>query len=113
MARRHIPIPNEGSGSGGSVQIAGLSIAGRISIVSIDNLTWTPLPLVPLADRNGISVQNISGQNIKLQYDAGTVGWVGVKMSPDSERFYNITPNIVMYAKSQTSAVDILVEELS
>lgn len=114
MAKRHIPIPNAGTVSvTGSVQIKGLSIAGRISIVSIDNLTWTALPAAALTNRNGMSIQNIANQNIKLQYDPLTVGWIGVQMVPGSERFYDIQQTIIIYAKSQTSAVDILVEELS
>lgn len=114
MARRkHIPIPNENTNFTGSVTIQGLNIAGRISIVSIDNLVWTPLPAVPLVKRNAMSIQNISGQNVKIQYDPLTVGWVGVKIAPDSERFYDIQANVIIYVKSETSAVDILVEELS
>lgn len=109
--RQSIPIPNIRTTS---VSTSGLSIAGRFTEVTINTVTWTALPLVPLANRNAICIQNISGENIKLNYDSGVAGFVGTKMAPDSERFYDITDSIVLYAKSETTdGVTIGIEELS
>lgn len=97
----------------GSVQTAGLTIAGLITIVSVNNTTWTALPLIPLAMRNAMSIQNRSGQQIALNYSSSIVGYVGILMDNLQERFYDITQNIVIYAKSSTSTCNVTVEELS
>lgn len=97
----------------GTFTPSGLNTAGKVSIVSIDNTTWTPLPAAPLANRNAMSIINRSGQNIVINYDNTTVGYVGVPIDNQSERFYDITENIIIYAKSQTSACSVIVEELA
>lgn len=97
----------------GSFRPAGLTIGGRISSVSLDTTNWTPLPAIPLANRNALSIQNISGVEIKLQYDDTTVGYVGVAVGPSNERFYSISDSIVIYAKASSGSPSILVEELA
>lgn len=98
----------------GTFQQVGLSIAGRVSVVTINNTTWTALPSSPLANRNAINVQNMSTQTAKLNYDSGTVGYVGMTIFANGgERQYAITPAIIVYAKSETSSIDLNIEELS
>lgn len=110
------PDPNSPLGEqsvSGSFAPSGLHVAGKITIVNVDNLTWTPLPVVPLTARNAMSIQNRSGQEVKLQFDNTTVGYTGLVLPNNGERFYDITDNILIFCKSQTSACSIVVEELS
>lgn len=102
-----------GTNFSGSFSLTGLTVGGRISIVSIDNTTWTALPATALPNRNQLNIQNESGQNIKINYDNMTVGFVGVLIKNENERQYAIRDSIVMYAKSETSACNITVEELA
>lgn len=97
----------------GTFTPSGLTTGGKITEILIDNLTWTALPASPLAFRNALAIQNFTGQIIKLNYDNTTVGFVGVQINDGSERFYDITDQIVIYAKSQTSAVTVFVEEIA
>jgi len=99
----------------GTFSPSGLRIAGRVSVVSIDDTSWTPLPATALDARNAMAIQNVSSNEIKLNYDSATVGYVGVRMFPSSERFYDITDEIVIYAKAEPGAgtITIVVEELS
>lgn len=97
----------------GTITPSGLTVGGLITIVAIDNLTWTALPATPLANRNAINVQNYTGQEIKLQFNSGTVGYVGVIIPINGERQYAITDDILVYAKSAVSAVSLIVEEIA
>ena len=91
---------------------SGLNIAGRMTIVTLNDSTWTALPATQLTERNGMSVQNQSAKQIKLHYDNTTVGYVGTIVNPDGERFYDIR-TIALYGKCQSGTCDILIEELS
>lgn len=91
----------------------GLRNGGRLTEVTLNALTWTALPPTALTDRNGISIQNQSNIEIKLHYDNTTVGYVGVKVAADSERFYEIKDTIVIYGKASSGTPTILIEELS
>lgn len=96
-----------------SAQFSGLSVAGKVTEVTIDNTTWTALPATALLNRNAIAVQNRTGQEIKINYDPLTVGYVGIVIDDKSERFYDITDEIIIYAKSKTSSCVVFVEELA
>lgn len=100
-------------GLNGEIIPAGLRNGGRISFVTIDAVSWTALPPVPLAGRNAISIQNLSGTEIKLQYDNTVIGYSGVVMATGSERFYNITDAITIYAKAAAGTPTVTVEEIS
>lgn len=98
----------------GTLQFSGLSIGGKITLVSINDSTWTALPATALANRNGLSIQNVSGQDIYLQYDNTSVTaneWVTV--GNNVERYYNITDTIVVYGKASNGTVNVLIEELA
>lgn len=103
-----------GSTLTGVFSVTGLKTAGLVTEVSINDTTWTALPATPLSARNAISIQNVSAVEIKLNYSA-VVGYVGVRLFPSGERFYDITDAIVLYAKAYPGAgtVTIVIEELS
>ena len=93
---------------------SGLSIAGRISVVALSDSGWTALPTSPLTDRNAIAIQNQSDYEIKLNYDSGEAGYVGVIVPAGAERFYDITEDIPIYAKFESGGSgSVVVEELS
>lgn len=97
----------------GSFSPSGLINGGIITEVTIDNVSWTPLPATPLDDRNALSIQNYTGQQIKLNYDNSVVGYVGVILDDQQERQYDIKDTIIIYAKSMTSTCTVIVEEIS
>jgi len=97
----------------GTFSPSGLNIAGKMTLVALNDTSWTALPATPLANRNAISVQNQSAIEIKYNYDNTTVGYVGTKIAPDGERFLEIKDTILIYAKAASGTPTILVEELS
>jgi len=99
----------------GTFSPSGLTIQGRVSEVTINDSTWTPLPAIPLENRNAIGIQNSSGTEIKLNYDQSTVSYIGVKMGIEGERYYDITDSIPIYARAKPGAgsVTIIIEELA
>ena len=90
----------------------GLTTAGLLTEVTLNTATWVALPITPLVDRNAISIQNNSGSQIKINYNQPG-GYTGTIIANGSERFYNITDNIVIYAKAQAGTPTITVEEIS
>lgn len=96
-----------------TASFSGLRIAGRITEVELNDTTWTALPPTPLSKRNALSIQNISGVNIKINYNNTEVGYFGVQIASGLERFYDLTDEIQIYAKSQIGSPRIIVEELS
>lgn len=97
----------------GNFSFSGLRIGGRITEVILNDSTWVALPATALTDRNSISIQNISGTEMKIQYDNTTVGYKGVAIGAGGERFYDLTDAIVIYAKALTGTPTIIVEELA
>lgn len=107
-----VVVRTSGSVSG-EISASGLKNEGRITIVSINSTSWTPLPAAALVGRNAMGIQNTSGVIIKYNYDPAISGFVGVIIAPSGERFMDITDNIVIYARSQSGTVEITVEEIS
>lgn len=97
----------------GSIQPKGLSTAGRVTEITLNALTWTALPATPLAARNAMGIQNTSAQDIKVNFDPGVSGFVGMLIASGSERTYDITDQILIYAKCTADTVVINVEEIS
>lgn len=92
---------------------SGLNVAGKITIVALAAGVWTPLPAVALVNRNALGVQNQSATEIKLNYDPLTPGYTGVIVGAGAERYYDITDNIILYARPSAGAPSIVVEEIS
>lgn len=97
----------------GEIRPSGLNVAGRITHVPINSSGWTALPATPLSGRNAISIQNQSAIEIKIEYDNTVATYDGVKIIGGGERYYDITDNIVIYARSASGTPTITVEELS
>ena len=106
--------PTDGSGSlSGTFTPSGLRTGGLVTEVTLNSTTWTALPATALANRNAISLQNLSGLEVKVNYSSGVSGYVGMVLANGSERFYDITDDIVLYAKSSSGTPTINVEEIA
>jgi hypothetical protein len=115
MTRPNIVLPQDIRPLSGTFTDSGLSIAGLISKVSINETTWTALPLTPQTDRNTLCIQNRSGQGMYINFtgsdvDATLKGWY---IPNNGVQNLKLTDSIIVYGKSETSTVDILVKELS
>jgi len=90
---------------------SGLNIGGKITVFTINDSSWTPIPSGGnLAQRNALSIQNTSGNQIKIQYDNTTVGYVGVQINSGNERFYAVSDSITIYAKAESGAGTITIQ---
>jgi len=110
----------------GTLQITGLTIGGRVTEVTINATTWTALPATPLTDRNSMSVQLFDTQvNVKVNYEAagGDIdtdipGFTGTIIPAPgdgglTERFYNVSDSVILYAKCATGTETLIIEELA
>lgn len=91
----------------GTFTPSGLNIGGRISQVTINDATWSPLPSVALANRNAISIQNVSGFNMKINYQIAfddSYGYVGMDLPNNNERYYDIKDSIIIYGRLATGS---------
>lgn len=91
---------------------SGLTIEGRITIVTINDSSWTALPATPLENRNAISIQNQTDTEIKINF-RDDVSYTGVIIAGGGERFYDITDDIIVYARSSSGDADIAIEEVA
>jgi hypothetical protein len=96
-----------------TVQWSGLRIGGKMTLVTLNASTWTALPPTPLANRNAVGVQNQSATDIKFNYDNTEPGFVGILVKNNGERYYDITDNVIIYAKAASGTPTILVEEIA
>lgn len=98
--------------SQGEITPQGLRGGGRITEVTLNDVTWTPLPPIALLSRNALAIQNQSSIDIKTNFE-NPPGFVGMLLQPGSERSYDITDQIILYAKCQSGTAIIAVEELA
>ena len=97
----------------GEFRPAGLTIGGRLTFVTLSAAGWTALPLSPLASRNAMSIQNVSGVDIKIDYLNTEPTYKGLTISSGNERFYSISDTIIIYAKAASGTPEILIEEIA
>ena len=97
----------------GSLTPSGLTIGGKLTTVTLNNTTWTALPPTALTNRNALSIQNISGSQIVIDYVTSNALVEGVVINSGAERFYSIKDTILIYGKSVAATANILIEELA
>ncbi len=112
-AIRTIPDATASTTVSGSVAIEGY-IAGKLTLVEINDTTWTAIPVTPLADRHAVSIQNRTGQSLYYNWEASDVdavykGWV---VPNGYERSWPVQIGAVLYFKSTSGTVKLMVEEL-
>ena len=95
---------------------SGLRYEGKHSFVTINSVSWTALPAVPLTNRNGVSIQNESLIDVRIRYLEG-IGdplWRGSRIfGNNGDRFYDVKDTIVLYGKSQSGTPELIIEEIS
>jgi hypothetical protein len=96
----------------GSFSPSGLRTAGKITVVELTDSEWRPLPATALSDRNAIAIQNKSGVEMKINY-TNTVGYEGIVIENNGERFYDITDEIIIYGRLTSGTFNVNIEELS
>lgn len=113
MSDKVIPLPELSVGDiNGTVKTSGLETEGKITEIPVTD-SWVALPSTALVDRNAMTIQNQGGSDVKLGY-LGAGGYVGVLVASLSERFYNITDGITIYARCDTGeSTTLVIEELS
>lgn len=111
--KRYPDVANISATVSGQVTLKGLNIAGWMTPVTLNSTTWTALPATPLANRNAIRIQNQSAIEIKTNYNPMQAGYVGIIIAANGSDAYDITENIIIYAKSSSGTPTIMVEELS
>ena len=105
----------EGTGISGDFTPGGLRNAGLYTAVSIPDNAWVAIPSTALTDRNQINIQNFTGFEMKVNH-SGTGGYAdnGMRIPSGTERFYQITEGIAVYARmapgAGTQTIDV--EEL-
>jgi len=97
----------------GEIKPTGLNTGGRVTEVTIDSTAWYPLPATALLNRNAIAIQNLSGKEVKVNFDPGVAGYIGMVISDGSERTYDITDAIIIYAKSSSGSAVLNIEEIA
>jgi hypothetical protein len=99
----------------GEFSPTGLKNGGRVTEVTLSDSAWTSLPPSgALINRNAINIQNYSGSQIKINY-VSNVGYVGTIINDNSERNYDITEDIQLYARAEIGSGSpiIIIEEIS
>lgn len=98
----------------GTFSPSGLKIAGRVTEVVLSDSAWTALPPGgALSNRNAINIQNYdTGTQIKLNF-VNNVGYTGIVINENSERNYDITDSIQLYARALVGSPVITIEEIS
>lgn len=102
-----------GDNISGTFAPTGLNVGGLVTEVTLNDTTWTALPGTALANRNAMAIQNLSGIEVKLNFNSSQAGYVGIVLGHGSERSYDITDEIVIYAKASSGAPVLNVEELA
>lgn len=99
----------------GEVTFQGLSIEGKVTLVNLDDTTWTLLPSTALTNRNSITLQNQSdnGRTILINYSNTAPSGEGIRIEDGGYRALAIRPGIVVYGRMKVGTGVCAVEELA
>ena len=90
---------------------SGLKDGGLYTAVTIDDSSWTALPATALTGRNQINIQNFTGFEIKINHkNTGGYANNGMRIVDSSERFYQITDALVIYARAESGAGSVVLD---
>lgn len=94
---------------------SGLTIGGKITHVSLTDSAWTPLPTSPLANRNNLLVQNISGNGgtVLLNYINTAGATLGFRLADGGFKSADITDSIVIYGRMLVGTGEIVADEIA
>lgn len=87
---------------------------GRVSIVSVPDDAWVPLPAVALAGRIALGIQNESGRDLEVKYVNTGVFGTGMLVESGDRIDYDLPEGVVLFGRlSANGPRDIRVEELA
>ena len=88
--------------------------SGRVSIVSVPDNAWVPLPATALPGRVALGIQNESGRNLEVKYvNTGAFG-TGMLVESGDRIDYDLPEGVVLFGRlSANGPRDIRVEELA
>ena len=93
--------------------LASLEQGGKNGQILINNTEWTDLTPIPLLGRKALNIQNPSQDiKVKLNFDNTAIGFNGITIYPESERFYTCSENVKVYAKSESGSFELDIEEV-
>lgn len=100
---------------GGTMSFSGLSTAGKITHVSLDDTQWKPLPATALANRNNITVQNISdnGAVVLWNYSGSAPATEGFRIEDGQFKSVAITDAITVYGRILSGSGTVCVDEVA
>lgn len=99
----------------GTFQQSGLTVLGRTTMLAVDSSTWYAAPTTALTGRNNIEIQNPSNATADLLwvYDNAVGATVGFHIPPGGSRSIAITDSILVYVRTVSGSITVVVEELS
>ena len=80
--------------------------------VTANDSAWVALPGTALTSRNTLAIQNQGTVDCKINY-SNAVGYVGKILGAGDEIFVDITDAIIVYGRSSSGNVTLLVEEIA
>jgi hypothetical protein len=95
-------------------EIKGLSVAAKITIVSLTSTQWTALPSSPLAGRSSVCIQNQSGttEAMFINYSASAPA-EGIRIEDGGFRALSIADGVTLYGRMVNGNGSVAVEELA
>jgi hypothetical protein len=108
------PMPISGAVTG-SFSASGLTIGGLITQLSIDASAWYPAPTTALADRNNITVQNISGNGgvVLWNYSGSAPATEGFRIEDGGFKSVAITETIPVFLRMLSGSGTVTVDEVA
>lgn len=102
-------------GSNGNVStLSNVMRSGLVTEVTLNSVTWTPLPASIKSGRKVLSIQNESNFEMKVNHeDPGSGVYVGMVVPPQDERIYTMESPGTLYGLAKSGTPKINVEELS
>jgi len=99
----------------GSFSPSGLTIGGLVTHVVLTSAAWTPLPSSALANRNSLTVQNISGNgNVVLwNYSNSVPSTEGFRIEDGGFKSVAIRDTIIVYARMLSGSGEVVVDEVA
>jgi hypothetical protein len=97
----------------GTVESTSPINSGKITKVTLDNTSWTAIPTSAAANRQGLGIQNLSGDNLLLNWSNTAPANEYIFVASGAERYYSAKTGAILYGRFQTIATGtIIVEEL-
>lgn len=97
----------------GTFTPSGLQTGGLVSQVALNSTTWTALPASAFTGRNGMGIQNDNAVQVKVNFSAGVVGFIGWTVQPNGEFFIDVSDSITVYAKSASGTPTVTIMEVA